>query len=349
MGSYELTERSRRLLIALVREHIETGEPVASMSLARRSGLGVSSATVRSMLAQLEAADYVRQPHTSSGRVPTDRAYRVFVDLLLEGGKRIRPSAGVATRLEKQGEASPMIDDLLASASHLVSRAARHVGFAMCGDPVAVLQRIEFVALGGSRVLVVVISRGTQITQKIVDTGEAVRPDDLIHAGNYLNTEFAGLPLEDVREAILARLQQERILYDELLARALRLARTTLADIPTHHTFYVEGVASLIGDTAQPGVSLGRLRALLEMMEEKERLVHLLNQYIDGPGLTIVIGEEHAAPRLRPFSLIASTAVDGSSIRTVGVIGPTRMDYSRAIAVVDGATQAVSRVLSKTH
>jgi heat-inducible transcriptional repressor len=349
MGSHELTERSRRLLIALVREHIETGEPVASMSLARRSGLGVSSATVRNMLAQLEEADYVHQPHTSSGRVPTDRAYRVFVDLLLEGGKRIRPSAGVATRLEKQAEASPMIDDLLASASHLVSRAARHVGFAMCGDPVAVLQRIEFVALGGSRVLVVVISRGNQITQKIVDTGEEVRPDDLIHAGNYLNTEFAGLPLMDVREAILARLQQERILYDELLARALRLARTTLADIPPQQMFYVEGAASLIGDDAQPGMSLGRLRALLEMMEEKERLVHLLNHYIDGPGLTIVIGEEHAAPHLRPFSLIASTAVDGSSIRTVGVIGPTRMDYSRAIAVVDGATQAVSRVLSKTH
>lgn len=351
MGSYELTERSRRLLTALVCEHIETGEPVASQSLARRSGLGVSSATVRNMLAQLEEADYVYQPHTSSGRVPTDRAYRVFVDdLLLDGRKRIRPSAGVATQLQKQAEGSPMIDNLLASASHLVSRAARHVGFALCGNPVAVLQRIEFVALGGSRVLVVVISRDNQITQKIVDTGEGgVRPDDLVHAGNYLNTEFAGLPLVDVREAVLARLQQERILYDELLARALRLARSTLADIPRQHTFYVEGAASLIGDNVQPGVSLGRLRALLEMMEEKERMVHLLNQYIDGPGLTIVIGEEHAAPHLRPFSLIASTAVDGSSIRTVGVIGPTRMDYSRAIAVVDGATQAVSRVLSKTH
>lgn len=349
MGSYELTERSRRLLTALVREHIETGEPVASQSLARRSGLGVSSATVRNMLAQLDEADYVHQPHTSSGRVPTDRAYRVFVDLLLEGRNRIRPSAGVATQLQKQAEGSPMIDDLLASASHLVSRAARHVGFVLCGNPVAVLQRIEFVALGGSRVLVVVISRDNQITQKIVDTGEDVRSEDLVHAGNYLNTEFAGLPLVDVREAVLARLQQERILYDQLLARALRLARSTLADIPRQHTFYVEGAASLIGDDVSSGVSLGRLRTLLEMMEEKERMVHLLNQYIDGPGLTIVIGEEHAAPHLRPFSLIASTAVDGSSIRTVGVIGPTRMDYSRAIAVVDGATQAVSRVLSKAH
>ena len=173
MGSYELSERSRRLLTTLVREHIETGEPVASRSLAKRSGLGVSSATVRNILAQLEEAEYVHQPHSSSGRVPTDRGYRVFVNGLLEGRKRSRPSAEVETRLREQADRSPMIDDLLASASHLVSRAARHVGFALCDNTAAILQRIEFVALGGSRVLVVVISRGNQITQKVVDTGLA--------------------------------------------------------------------------------------------------------------------------------------------------------------------------------
>jgi heat-inducible transcriptional repressor len=111
----------------------------------------------------------------------------------------------------------------------------------------------------------------------------------------------------------------------------------------------VEGAASLLGSDAQPGVSLATLRALLEMMEGKERMVHLLNQYIDGPGLTVVIGAEHTALHLRSFSLIASTVVDGTSIRTVGVIGPTRMHYSRAITVVDGTTQAVSRVLRNAH
>ena len=348
MGSYELSERSRRLLAALVREHIETGEPVSSQTLAQRSGLGVSSATVRNILAQLEEHDYLHQPHTSAGRVPTDRAYRVFVDLLLEGRKRSRLSAEVETRLREQAERSPMMDHLLASASHLVSRAARHVGFALYGNPAAVLQRIDFVALGGPRVLVVVISRGNQVTQKVIDTGEDVHPDDLVHASNYLNTEFAGLPLSEVRKAVLARLEQERTLYDQLLARALRLARSTLAEMPKQHTFYVEGAASLLGHN-QPGVSLATLRALLEMMEEKERMVLLLNQYIDGPGITVVIGAEHAAPHLRPFSLIACTAVDGTSMRTVGVIGPTRMHYSRAITVVDGATQAVSRVLREAH
>ena len=345
MGSHELSDRSRRLLATLVREYIETGEPVASQCLARESGLGLSSATVRTMLAQPEEGGYLLQPHTSAGRVPTDRGYRVFVDLLVEGRKRARPPAVVEHRLREQAERSPLIDDLLASVSHLVSRAARHVGFALSGNPVAVLQRLEFVALGGSRILVVVVSRGGQMTQKVVDAGEDVRPDDLVQAANYLNTEFAGLPLLEVREAVLARLQQERTLYDELLARALRLARSTLEELPSHHTFHVEGAASLLAGPAHEGVSLATLRALVEMMEEKERLVHLLNQYIEGPGLTIVIGAEHAAPDLRPFSLIASTEMDGSTVRTVGVIGPTRMHYSRAISLVDGTTQAVCRVL----
>jgi heat-inducible transcriptional repressor len=194
-------------------------------------------------------------------------------------------------------------------------------------------------------VLVVVVSDGTQITQKVVDAGEDIRSDELAQAANYLNTEFSGLALFDVREAVLARLQQERTLYDQLLSRALRLARSTLEELPAQQTFHVEGVSSLLASHPQEGVSMATLHALMEMVEEKERMVHLLNQYIDGPGLTVVIGAEHAAPNLRPFSLVASTAVDGNAIRTVGVIGPMRMHYSRAISLVDGTTQAVSRVL----
>ena len=343
MGSHELSDRSRRLLATLVREYIETGEPVSSQVLASQSGLGVSSATVRTSLAQLKDAGYVHQPHTSAGRVPTDRGYRVFVDLLLDGRKRARPPALVESELRQQAERSPFIDDLLVSASHLVSRAARHVAFALAESQGAVLQRIEFVPIGGSRVLVVVVSRGNQIVQKAVDPGEEIHPGDLARAANYLNTEFAGLPLLDVREAVLARLQQERTLYDQLLTRALLLARSTLEELPVQHSFHVEGAASLLG--AQAGVSVATLRALLKMMEGKERMVRLLNRYIDGPGLTVVIGAEHASPDLRRFSLIASTEGDGDTIRTVGVIGPTRMHYSRTIALVDGTTQAVSRVL----
>ena len=348
MGSFELSDRPRRVLATLVREYIETGEPVSSQILARKSGLGVSPATVRNVLAQLEELGYVHQPHTSAGRVPTDRGYRVFVDLLLESRKPARPPFSVEDEIRAQAGRSPLIDDLLVSVSHVVSRAARYVGFALVDNHGGILQRIEFVALGGSRVLVVVVSRGNQITQKVVDAGEEVRPVDLVQAANYLNTEFAGLRLADVREAVLARLQQERSLYDELLRRALRLAQQTLETLPGQPSFHVEGAAALLDD-ADDSVSRATLRALLEMMEEKERLVHLLNQYIDGPGLTVVIGAEHAAPDLRSFSLIASTAVDGHATRTIGVIGPTRMHYSRAITLVDGTTQAVARVLREAN
>ena len=344
MGSFELSDRSRRVLATLVREYIETAEPVPSQMLARRSGLGVSSATVRNVLAQLEEMGYVHQPHTSAGRVPTDRGYRVFVDLLLESRRPARPPFSVEDEIRAQAGRSPLVDDLLISVSHLVSRAARSVGFALADNHRGILQRLEFVALGGSRVLVVVVSRGGQVTQKMVDAGEEIRPVDLVQAANYLNTEFAGLRLADVREAVLARLQQERSLYDELLRRALLLAQQTLDALPGQPAFHVEGAAALLDD-ADDAVSKGTLRALLQMMEEKARLVHLLNKYIDGPGLTVVIGAEHTAPDLRSFSLIASTAVDGNATRTVGVIGPTRMHYSRAITLVDGTTQAVSRVL----
>jgi heat-inducible transcriptional repressor len=345
MGSFELPDRSRHLLATLVREHIETGEPVASQVLAHQSGLGLSSATIRNVLAQLEDAGYVHQPHTSAGRVPTDRGYRVFVDLLLDGRKPARPSVNVEHQLRQQAERSPLVDDLMASVTHLVARAARHVGFALAGSHSAVLQRIEFVALGGSRVLVVVVSRTNQAMQKVIDAAEEVRPEDLVQAANYLNTEFAGLPLIKVREAVLDRLQQERTLYDQLLARALRLAHSTLEGLPQEPAFHVEGAASLLDGLGQDSLPLATLRALLAMMEEKARMVRLLNEYIDGPGLTVVIGAEHTAPDLRSFSLVASTVVDDGAIRTVGVIGPMRMHYSRAIALVDGTTRAVSRVL----
>jgi heat-inducible transcriptional repressor len=349
MVSFELSDRSRRLLATLVRQYIDSGEPVSSQLVARESGLGVSSQTVRHALAQLEEHGFLHQPHTSAGRVPTDLGYRAFVDQLLESRKPARSPADVEQQLRQQAGRTPLMDDLLASVSHLVSRAARHVGFALSGDDSAVLQRIEFVPLDGSRVLVVVVSRGNQITQKVVDAGERVRPDDLAQAARYLNTEFAGLPLLDVRDAVHERLRQERTLYDRLLARALMLARSTLEDLPHAHMFHVEGAASLLEHEGQDGVSTATLRALLEMMEEKERMIHLLNAYIDGPGLTVVIGTEHTSPNLRRFSLIACTAVDGSTTRTVGVIGPTRMHYSRAIALVDGTTQAVSRVLRQAH
>lgn len=337
------SERSRRLLAALVREFISSGEPVPSSLLVRAAGLGVSSATVRNILANLEAEGFVQQPHTSAGRVPTDRGYRFYVDLLLENKPSSRTADVVEARIRRESTAAPLADAVLSQASQVVSRVSRNVGFALRPSNSAVFERVEFIPLTTSRVLVVIVARGGHVVQKVIDAGESVHADELRRASNYLNDEFSGLPLHLAREAVLERMNEERMLYDALQARAMRLASSTFADLPEGHVLYVDGAASLMGEGH--GLTLGTMQALMQMIEEKQRLVRLLTEYIDGTGMTVVIGAEHLEPSLRPFSLVASTYDDGVVTGTIGVIGPTRMRYSRAIAVVQGASQAVTRVL----
>jgi len=341
--SQDTADRSKRVLAALVREYIASGEPVASSLLVTAAGLGVSSATVRSILARLEEEGYVQQPHTSAGRIPTDRGYRFYVDLLLESRRPFRDANAVEARLRRESP-DRLLDSLLPQVSHMLSQASRSVGFAIRpAHEAAVFDRVEFVPLATTRVLVVIVASGGHVIQKVIDVGEPLEADDLRQAANYLNAEFSGLPLYRAREAVLERINEERLLYDVLRARAMRLATSTFADLPDDRTMYVEGTSSLLDDAS--GLTVQTLQALLQMIEEKQKLLQVLNEYIDGPGLTVVIGAEHLDPGLRPFSLVLSTYDDGSGIGTIGVIGPTRMRYSRAIAVVDGAAQAVSRVL----
>ena len=343
----ELNPRSRRILATVVREYIHTGEPVASMVIARRGAVQVSSATIRNILAKLEEQGFVRQPHTSAGRVPTDRGYRFYVDLLLESHRPERTHDEVEARLRRETGDAPLADDLLSLVSHMLSTESHHVGFALSpAHAEARLHKLEFVSLGASRVMVIIVARGGHVSQKIVDVDDPLSPEDLRRAAEYVNREFTGMPLLQVRDALIARLLQDRNLYDRLMAKAFELASRSLADTPAEHTLFVEGAASLLEEvTPNAELPLATLRALLQMMEEKHRLVCLLNEYLEGPGLTVVIGAEHTDPHLRPFSLVASTYSDGQGTGSVGVIGPTRMRYSRAIAMVDGAAQAISRVL----
>jgi heat-inducible transcriptional repressor len=343
-----LSERTARILATLVREYIATGEPVGSLALTKRGNLGLSSATIRNVLARLEEDGYVQQPHTSAGRVPTDRAYRFYVDQLLESPRSVRNLDAVEARLRQDGGMPPLMDHMLTNVSHLLSEFSHLVGFALpAANDGAVFQQIEFLALTASKVLVVVVSRGGQVTEKVVDLTETFRPEELHQAANYLNREFSGLTIRQVREAVLQRLNEERTLYDALLARALILARSSF-DEPSKTSLFVDGASSLVDDAVQHAdpIALTTLRALLEMMEEKQRLIDILNEYIDGSGLTVVIGAEHTTPDLRPFSVIAATYVNGEGTGTVGVIGPTRMRYSRAIVAVSGVARALSRMLN---
>jgi heat-inducible transcriptional repressor len=346
-----LSDRPRRILATLVRAYIEGGEPVSSAALAQRAGLRVSSATVRNVLAQLEEMGYVSQPHTSAGRIPTDAGYRFYVDLLLDARRSTKDVTGVEARLRLEAGRAPLMSELLSSTSHVLSEASRQVGFAV-GPPnaQAIFQHVEFVPLGGTRILVVVVTRGNQVSQKAVDIGEPVGTSELVQAANYLNAAFAGRTLAEVRAGVVERLREAQSLYDQLMTLALRLADRSFQDPGQPAAVYIDGASTLVEDAAHAsGIAASTLRTLLRMMEEKQRLIRLLDEYIDGPGLIVVIGAEHTDPELRPFSLIVSTYSDGRTTGTVGIIGPTRMRYSRAISAVDVAASAVERMLRSAN
>jgi heat-inducible transcriptional repressor len=242
------------------------------------------------------------------------------------------------------------VNDLLENVSHELSRASHQVGFALTpGGVAARLRHIDFVRLEGTRVLVIVVSTGGQITHKVVDAGETCDSTMLSQAANYINAEFAGLTLDELRAAIEERMRQERMLYDALAARALRIAQDGLGPEDPEKTLHVQGASrlldELLGAAVDRNETIETMRVLIRMIEEKHRLVGLLARYMDAPGLTIVIGAEHGSPDLRPFSLVASTFSEGDRIGAVGVLGPTRMRYQRAISVVDSLSAAVSRVL----
>jgi len=340
MSGPALSDRTRRILATLVRAYIETGEPVASATLAHKAGLNVSSATVRNVLAQLEEMGYVWQPHTSAGRVPTDAGYRCYVDMLLDARRSTKDVSAVEARLRQEAGDAPLMDDLLSSTSHVLSEAGKGVGFAIAPpNAEALFQRIEFVPLSGNRILVVMVASGNQVSQKTVDIGEAVNTSELVQAANFLNSEFSGRTLDEVRAGVIDRLKQERSLYDQLLGLALRLASSSFENLDRPTSVYVDGATTLLEEVVQAsGISTATLKALWRMVEEKQRLVRMLTEYIDGPGLTVVIGAEHN-------DLIAATYFDGRSTGTVGIIGPTRMRYSKAISAVDIAAIAVARVL----
>jgi heat-inducible transcriptional repressor len=338
----ELAERDRRILGVLVHAYIDQGEPVSSLWLANR-GFGVSSATLRNIMARLEEQGYVRQPHTSAGRVPTDLGYRLYVDQLLSERKSAKPTAQVEARLRRAGT----VENLLTHVSQEVSRASHQVGFAIAPD-MTTFERLDFVPLAGGKLLVVVVAAGGHVTHKVIDTTEEYEAGELQQAANYLNQEFRGKSLVEVRQAVIERLREERTLYDELMARALRLASTTFEGIDPAPIVFIQGTSLLLDDvrTEDPELTLTTLRTHLRMIEEKTRLVQLLDDYLGTPGLTVVIGTEHHDADLQCFSLIAATYSDGHGTGAVGVIGPTRMRYSRAINALDTLSKAISRMVS---
>lgn len=339
-----LSERDRQILGAVVEEFVQTAEPVGSRYLARKHRLGVSPATVRNAMADLEDLGYLTQPHTSAGRKPTDKGYRYYVDRLMAAAA---PLPGERRRLRRGlGSAETAdLEEILGSASRVLSSAARQVGLVAAPRfEAGIFRHIDFVLLREGRVLVVLVSQSGVVQHRPVMAPEIRSQAELDRMANYLNGLLQDLSLREVKERIVAEMASEVALYDTMLRRALELGSLAMGGEEAEGEVYFGDPGSLFD---QPEFSsAARMKAIFEAFEKKGLLLSLLDRASEVPGLHLLIGEENPLTDLRDCTLVtAPYRRQGRVLGTVGVIGPTRMDYPRVVGVVEYTARLLGEVL----
>lgn len=345
MAISALDERSRDVLRTVIHLHVSTGEPVGSESLCKAMGRTLSSATLRNIMADLERAGYLEHRHTSGGRMPTDEGYRFYVDSLMS--HRPLPPRELAAIDSGLGPRDAPPGRVIENASHILSRLSRNVGFVVATDLTqASFRHIDLVRLGYPRILVVMVSRTGLVTNKVIAVEEDLSQDQLQTCQAYLNAHFAGLTLTTIRARLLGLMSEEKALYDSLLKQVLSVGSQAFADESEETSVYLDGTANMLEQPEFEDVS--RMRAVFRAFEEKSRLVKILNACLHGEGVRIVIGHEIPDPALTDLSLVTSSCpVEGDAGWAVGVLGPSRMEYSRVISLVEHMARAVSRALGE--
>ena len=352
-----ITPRQRSILLAIIRAYLETGEPVGSQTLARLAaeGAGMSSATIRNEMAALTAAGLLEQLHTSAGRIPTARAFRLYVDEL-SGGSRIAP--GLLAESSRQEIDSSLagfdsLEPLLERTSHLLATLTSGVGVAIASaSETDLLEHVHFSRLAPGRVLAVVITSGGTVRDRVLALNRDFTLRELETAAAFLNECFRGWTIERIRADISRRVEQERSEYQRLLSSVEELWAGAVPETQPL-TVYVGGVGNLLTtghSGGQPGndVSRERLRSVLAALEAKQRLVELLNAYIDArqQAVRVVFDLEEHTPEMAGLVLIAApTRVSGERRGTVGVIATTRIDYERTMNAVSYVAEAFNRML----
>lgn len=349
--------RGQAILSAVIKEHLKTGEPVGSRTLSDRfaHAAGWSSATIRNVMGELEEAGLVEQPHTSAGRIPTDKGYRFYVDHML-GETRlsntdkaaINSFLGVSAGIDSR--ATP--DRLMEKTSHLLSALSENVGIVVSPSLADnVLQHIEFMHLADNRILVVLVSAPNIIHHKIIRIDDDLSQAELERTARYLNTEFGGKSLVAIRAEILELMREEKALYDKLLMNAILLCDRSLeGEEATTGEVYVDGASNIL--TKPDFADAERMRALFRTFEEKSRLIKILNECVtrDQPfagDVQVVIGREHIAPSMQACALITAPYRIGLGDATgaLGVVGPMRIEYERMVAVVNYVARLIERML----
>jgi heat-inducible transcriptional repressor len=339
----QLTPRDREILRDVVATFLGTGEPVSSRRVAKLRRHGLSAATIRNVMADLEELGLLLQPHTSAGRVPTEFGYHVYIDSLM-------PSRALPAELRRQIDDSLKPDgsgeELTSVASHLLSELSQQIGIVVVpalGE--IVLRSISFVPLSGSRALCVLVSASGFVDSKVIETQRRLPREELIRISNYLTDNFGGQTLRQIRDRLLGLMAEERAQMDQLLASAIELARQAL--VAGDPDLLVEGTSSILMRPELADVE--RVRRLLDTFADKARLVQLLNRLIEGEGVRVVIGQESDLTSDLDFSLVATSYGFGDQTRgTMGIFGPSRMDYAAAIPLVRYLGDRLSQALERT-
>ncbi len=341
-----LSDRAQQLLKVLVEQYIRDGQPVGSRTLSRDSGLNLSSATIRNVMADLETFGFVTSPHTSAGRIPTGKGYRLFVDTLL----KVKPLQDTEVMAIQQGLGKHSDDpkSMVAAASQMLSSVTRLAGIVTVPRPShASLSQIEFLPLSDNRVLAIIVVNTREVQNRILQMDRRYTADELRRASNYLNQEFAGKELVAVREHLLSQLQRTRENLNQLMLDAIRLAQqavgpATGSDRPE---YVMAGETNLMEFSELSNVE--KLRRLFEAFTQQGDILHLLDQSLGAEGVQIFIGQESGYTILDDCSVVTAPYTLGQEVVGVlGVIGPTRMAYERIIPIVDITAKLLGSALN---
>ncbi|MBI5440595.1 MAG: heat-inducible transcription repressor HrcA [Deltaproteobacteria bacterium] len=336
-----LTERDRKILGAIVEEFVQTAEPVGSRHLAKKFGLEISPATVRNAMSDLEEMGLLTQPHTSAGRKPTDGGYRYYVDHLMAAEPLPLPERRRIRRLLANREGAD-VDEILETASRTLSAAAHQLGVILAPRFESdVFRRIDLVLLRKGKVLVILVSEAGVVHHRPVEAPEVRSQAELDQMVNYLNGLLYDLPLLAVKERILSEMATEKALYDSMLQVALKLGSRALEEEPSEGEVYVGDPSTLLDHPEFASVS--RMKGLFEAFEKKGLLLKILDRASQARGSHVLIGAENLVLDLQDCAVVSATYGVGGSVGSVGVIGPTRMEYAKLIGLVN----YVARVLGE--
>lgn len=341
----ELNERGKSILKAIINSYIATAEPVGSRTVTKRYDLGISPATVRNIMADLEEMGFLAQPHTSSGRVPTDRAYRFYIDTLLE-------VKSLSRQQEQKMLDYPLpqndVKELLRETTRLLSGFSSYVGVVMTPKPSeTVYKHIEFVQLSGNRALVVFVSESGIIHNRMILLGSDVTQKDLDRASDLLAHEIKGGPLSEIRSKVLARMTEDRDRYVELLSKLMgEPGQEQATENQQDEEVYVGGLSEFFD--LPDFRDLDKMKSLYHAFEERHRLVKLLDSAMDADGVQVFIGSENPYFEMQGVSLVAARYTGaGNVVGSLGVIGPTRMPYNTVIPIVDCTAKILGRLLGE--